>query len=75
MNERQFGASLIRDGVTFSLCAPAAERVDLLLHKPHPMQRGEDVSNDAISAPAIEATSTPIWGGGSAGPLPPWSVL
>jgi 1,4-alpha-glucan branching enzyme len=74
MNERQFGASLTRDGVSFSLWASAAKRVDLLLHTPHPMQHGEDMSNDAMSAP-IEPTGRPIGGGESAGPPPPWSVF
>jgi hypothetical protein len=75
MNERQFGASLTRDGVSFSLWASAVKRVDLLLHTPHPMQHGEDVSNDAMSTPAIEPTGTPMGGGESAGPPPPWSVF
>ena len=42
MNERQFGARPTRDGTSFRLWAPAAKRVDLLLQKPHPMQRGDD---------------------------------
>ena len=42
MNERQFGARPTRDGTLFRLWAPAAKRVDLLLQKPHPMQRGDD---------------------------------
>ena len=42
MNERQFGATLTPDGASFRLWAPAAKRVDLLLEKPHPLQRGED---------------------------------
>ncbi len=42
MNERQFGARLTSDGASFSLWAPAAKRVDLLLDTSHPMQRGED---------------------------------
>ncbi len=42
MNERQFGARLTADGASFRLWAPAAKRVDLLLEKPQPMQRGED---------------------------------
>ena len=42
MNERQFGARLTTDGASFRLWAPAAKRVDLLLDKPQPMQRGED---------------------------------
>jgi malto-oligosyltrehalose trehalohydrolase len=42
MSERQFGARLTADGASFRLWAPAAKRVDLLLEKPHPMQRGDD---------------------------------
>jgi maltooligosyltrehalose trehalohydrolase len=42
MNARQFGARLTPDGASFRLWAPAAKRVDLLLEKPHTMQRGED---------------------------------
>jgi maltooligosyltrehalose trehalohydrolase len=42
MNARQFGARLTPDGVSFRLWAPAAKRVDLLLEKSHPLQRGED---------------------------------
>ncbi len=42
MNARQFGARLTRDGASFRLWAPAAKRVDLLLEKPNPLQRGED---------------------------------
>jgi maltooligosyltrehalose trehalohydrolase len=42
MNERQFGARLTSDGMSFRLWAPAAKRVDLLLEEPHPMQRGEE---------------------------------
>ncbi|MDO9299507.1 malto-oligosyltrehalose trehalohydrolase [Bradyrhizobium sp.] len=41
MNERQFGARLTSDGASFSLWAPAAKRVELLLDTSHPMQRGE----------------------------------
>ncbi len=41
MNGRQFGATLTANGAAFRLWAPAAERVDLLLDKSHPMQRGE----------------------------------
>ena len=33
---------LTADGASFRLWAPAAKRVDLLLDKPHAMQRGED---------------------------------
>ncbi len=42
MNERQFGARLTPNGASFRLWAPAAKRVDLLLEKSQPMQRGED---------------------------------
>jgi maltooligosyltrehalose trehalohydrolase len=42
MNEQRFGPRLTPDGATFRLWAPAASRVDLLLDKPHPLQRGED---------------------------------
>jgi maltooligosyltrehalose trehalohydrolase len=42
MKQRQFGARLTADGTSFRLWAPSAKRVDLLLDKPHPMQRGED---------------------------------
>jgi maltooligosyltrehalose trehalohydrolase len=42
MNERQFGARLTQDGASFRLWAPAAKRVELLLQKPQPMQRGGD---------------------------------
>jgi maltooligosyltrehalose trehalohydrolase len=42
MNKRQFGARLTRDGTSFRLWAPAAKRVELLLQKPQPMQRGGD---------------------------------
>src|SRR6201992_573306 len=42
MNERHFGATLTADGALFRLWAPAAKRVDLLLEKPHPLQRGKD---------------------------------
>ena len=42
MNERQFGARLTTDGACFRLWAPAAKHVDLLLDRPHAMQRGED---------------------------------
>jgi maltooligosyltrehalose trehalohydrolase len=42
MNARQFGASLTPDGASFRLWAPAAKRVDLLLEKSHPMQRGQE---------------------------------
>ena len=42
MTPRQFGARPTEDGVSFRLWAPAAKRVDLLLDKPHQMQRGAD---------------------------------
>ncbi|HEY3790988.1 MAG TPA: malto-oligosyltrehalose trehalohydrolase [Bradyrhizobium sp.] len=46
MNERrpasQFGARLTADGASFRLWAPAAKRVDLLLHKPHPLCHDDD---------------------------------
>ena len=42
MNERQFGPRLIADGTSFRLWAPAAERVDVLLEKPHAMKRDGD---------------------------------
>ena len=54
MNERQFGARLTADGVSFRLWAPAAKRVDLLLEKPQTMRRGENgwFSADAPGAKA-----------------------
>jgi malto-oligosyltrehalose trehalohydrolase len=42
MNARHFGVKLSTDGATFRLWAPAAQRVDLLLERAHPMTRGED---------------------------------
>jgi malto-oligosyltrehalose trehalohydrolase len=42
MNARQFGVSLTSDGATFQLWAPGAKRVDLLLDKPHALNRGDD---------------------------------
>jgi malto-oligosyltrehalose trehalohydrolase len=42
MNEHTFGARLTAEGTSFRLWAPAAERVDLVLDKSHPMGRGED---------------------------------
>jgi maltooligosyltrehalose trehalohydrolase len=46
MNERRppsrFGARLTRNGASFRLWAPAAERVDLLLETPHPLRRDGD---------------------------------
>jgi len=41
MNER-FGARLTADGASFRLWAPAAKRVDLLLEKALPLQRGDN---------------------------------
>jgi maltooligosyltrehalose trehalohydrolase len=35
----RFGAELHRDGVTFRLWAPAAQRVDVMLDGAYPMQR------------------------------------
>ncbi len=35
----RFGARLTRNGASFRLWAPAAERVDLLLETPHPLRR------------------------------------
>jgi maltooligosyltrehalose trehalohydrolase len=42
MNGRHFGARLTADGTSFRLWAPAAKRIDLLLDKPHPLERGDD---------------------------------
>jgi maltooligosyltrehalose trehalohydrolase len=48
MNERHFGATLTADGASFSIWAPAAKRVDLLLEKSSSperacaLRRGED---------------------------------
>ncbi|MGJ4943168.1 malto-oligosyltrehalose trehalohydrolase [Bradyrhizobium sp. HKCCYLS1011] len=42
MRPRQFGPRLTKDGVSFRLWAPGAERVDLVLDTPRPMQRSED---------------------------------
>ncbi len=42
MRTRHFGAVLTTDGASFSLWAPAAKRVDLLLDRPHPLTRGKD---------------------------------
>jgi maltooligosyltrehalose trehalohydrolase len=42
MKQRQFGTTLTADGTSFRLWAPSAKRVDLLLDKAHPMQRGDD---------------------------------
>lgn len=41
MSARLFGPRLIRDGISFRLWAPAAKRVDLIMERPHAMQRGE----------------------------------
>jgi maltooligosyltrehalose trehalohydrolase len=38
MASMRFGAELDHDGVTFRLWAPAAERVDVMLDRAHPMQ-------------------------------------
>jgi malto-oligosyltrehalose trehalohydrolase len=42
MKQQQFGARPTADGTSFRLWAPSAKRVDLLLDKAHPMQRGDD---------------------------------
>jgi maltooligosyltrehalose trehalohydrolase len=42
MNGRHFGVKLTSDGATFRLWAPAVERVDVLLDKPHALRRGDD---------------------------------
>jgi maltooligosyltrehalose trehalohydrolase len=42
MSEQPFGARLTAEGACFRLWAPAAKRVDLLLEKSYPLQRGED---------------------------------
>jgi maltooligosyltrehalose trehalohydrolase len=39
MKDRQHGPLLTGDGVRFRLWAPAAQRVDVLLEKPHPLKR------------------------------------
>jgi len=41
MNGPHFGARLTADGSSFRFWAPAAKRVDLLLDKPYPLERGE----------------------------------
>ena len=41
MSGRSFGPRLTQDGVSFRLWAPAANRVDLVLHEPRAMRRGE----------------------------------
>ena len=42
MKARQFGPQLTQDGTRFRLWAPAANRVDVLLERPHAMTRGGD---------------------------------
>jgi maltooligosyltrehalose trehalohydrolase len=42
MKDRQHGPLLTRDGARFRLWAPAAKRVDVLLERPHPLNRGEN---------------------------------
>ena len=42
MNRRQFGPQLTKDGARFRLWAPAAQRVDVMLDRPHAMTRGAD---------------------------------
>jgi maltooligosyltrehalose trehalohydrolase len=42
MNEPSFGPRLTSEGVSFSLWAPAAKRVDVLLETPHPLRRDDD---------------------------------
>jgi maltooligosyltrehalose trehalohydrolase len=42
MNARHFGVKLTADGATFRLWAPAAERVDVLLDKPHALRPSSD---------------------------------
>jgi maltooligosyltrehalose trehalohydrolase len=37
-----FGSRLTKEGVSFRLWAPAARRVDLMLDRPHAMERGND---------------------------------
>jgi len=54
MNARQFGAKLTKDGASFRLWAPAAERVDLLLDKSHALTRGND-GWYSIEIPGIRA--------------------
>jgi maltooligosyltrehalose trehalohydrolase len=54
MNERQFGTRLTTNGVSFRLWAPAAQRVDLVLEKPHRMRRGED-GWFSVEVPGVKA--------------------
>lgn len=42
MSDRRFGPRLTNRGVEFRLWAPAARRVDVLLKKPHALERGDD---------------------------------
>jgi malto-oligosyltrehalose trehalohydrolase len=42
MNAQRFGPKLTPNGASFRLWAPAAKRVDLVLEKSYPLQRGED---------------------------------
>jgi maltooligosyltrehalose trehalohydrolase len=42
MNGQQFGVKLTADGATFRLWAPASQRVDVLLDRPHALRRGDD---------------------------------
>jgi maltooligosyltrehalose trehalohydrolase len=42
MNGATFGPLLTADGAIFRLWAPAARRVDVVLDRAHPLQRGED---------------------------------
>ena len=42
MNGATFGPLLTTGGATFRLWAPAAQRVDVVLERAHPLQRGED---------------------------------
>ena len=42
MNAPRFGPELTPDGVTFRLWAPAAQRVDVVLDRAHPMKRKSD---------------------------------
>ncbi len=48
MSDRQFGPSLADHGTRFRLWAPAANRVDVMLERPHPMTRGEDGWTGAV---------------------------
>src|SRR4051812_12004878 len=42
MTARQFGVTLTSNGATFRLWAPEAKRVDVLLDRPHAMNRSTD---------------------------------